>query len=208
MTGVSQTPLIQTALHLSRLVLVIVCVAMSNFAASQTADTAAPIVEVEELEEAVADRSQVFTVQIADDKQLRDATLYYRRAGELPYTPVPLKALGDSGFYSVAVPTDASDLRSIEYYVEARDEADNRTVSGFAFDPYLRTLLPSIEADTQQLVEQTGPSSDSQQNNNPSFFQRRWVQITLGVIAAGLVVSMIDDDASDSQVVPIQINLQ
>ncbi len=208
MTGVSQTPLFRSVLHLSRLVLAVICVAMSNFAVSQTADLVAPVIELEELEEAAADRSQVFTVQIAEDIQLRDATLYYRRTGQSPYTPTPLKPLGNSGFYSASVPTDANDLRAIEYYVQARDDAGNRTVSGFAFDPYLRTLLPSIKAEVQQRADQNSTSNASQQNNNPSFFQRRWVQISLGVIAAGVIVSLVDDDGEDSQVVPIQINLQ
>lgn len=214
MTGVSQTPPARSVLYLAQLVLTIMCVTLSSFAVSQTndttADTVAPVIELEQLEEATADRTQVFTVQIAEDIQLRDATLYYRRAGQLPYTPAEMKPLGTSGFYSVSIPTDTSDLRAIEYYVQARDEAGNRTVSGFAFDPYLRSLASSTQAEGQQRVEQVSPSPASQPNNSPSFFQRRWVQVTLGVIAAGVIVSLADDDGGgeDSQVVPIEINLQ
>jgi len=208
MNGVSHTHPARPVLHLSQLILAIVCVLGSSLALSQTADTVAPVIELEELEQAAADRSQVFTAQIAEDNQLRDATLYYRREGQLPYTPAPMQPLGNSGFYSVSIPTDTSDLRSIEYYVQARDEAGNRTVSGFAFDPYLRILLPSAEVVTQQRIGQTSTAPAAQTDNSPSFFQRRWVQITLGVIAAGVVVSLVDDDGNDSQVVPIQFNLQ
>lgn len=208
MTGASRSPLVRSVLHHSRVVLAVICVVVSNFAFSQPIDTIAPVIELEELDEAVADRTQVFTAQIAEDIQLHDATLYYRRTGQLPFTPAPMQALGSSGFFSVSIPTDASDLRSIEYYLQARDEAGNRSVSGFAFDPYIRTLLPAAEAETLQRADQTSPSPASKPDNGPSFFQRRWVQITLGVLAAGVVVSLVDDDGDDSQVVPIQFNLQ
>ncbi len=116
--------------------------AMPGFA--QETDTVAPIIELEELEDGVADRSQVFTVLIAEDVGLQDATLFYRREGQLPFTAAAMQPLGNTGFYSVSIPTDNSDLRTIEYYLQARDLAGNRTVSGFAFDPYRRTLQPSV----------------------------------------------------------------
>lgn len=210
MNGASRSTFTKNFLLLSRIALAILCTIVNGFAYSQTVDTVAPIIELEELEEAIADRSQVFTVQIAEDVQLRDATLYYRRTGQLPYTPAPMQALGNSGFYSVSVPTDSSDLRTIEYYVQARDEAGNRTVSGFAFDPYMRSLLPATATEAQPDANAIQNSSvpDQQQDSNTSFFQRRWVQITLGVLAAGVVVSLVDEDGEDSQVVPIQFNLQ
>ncbi|MFK7852904.1 MAG: hypothetical protein AB8B79_02280 [Granulosicoccus sp.] len=210
MNSAGRSLLTTQLLRMSRIALAIVCTIVNSFTFAQTADTVAPIIELEELQEAIADRSQVFTVQIAEDVQLRDATLYYRRTGQLPYTPAPMQALGNSGFYSVSVPTDSSDLRTIEYYVQARDEAGNRTVSGFAFDPYMRSLLAptTSEAEPKTAAVQNSSVPDRQQQNTPSFFQRRWVQVTLGVIAAGVVVSLVDEDGEDSQVVPIQFNLQ
>lgn len=190
-------------------------------AVAQETDTVAPIIELEELEDGVADRSQVFTVQIAENTGLEDATLYYRREGQLPFTPAPMQAVGNTGFYSVSIPTDYSDLRTIEYYVQARDTAGNRTVSGFAFDPYRRTLQPSL-APLQQPGSpnetQSGSATRSpagtpapgvrQSRNSSPLLQRRWVQITLGVLAVGVIASLATDEGKDSRVVPLTFNLQ
>lgn len=179
---------------------------------AQTIDTQAPIIELEELSEGVADLTQVFTVQIAEYGELKDATLYYRREGQLPFTPAPMQALDTTGYFSVSIPTDATDVRTIEYYVQARDEAGNRTVNGFAFDPYKRTL----SASPASLAPQTNATNvpvlavpvTSQAGATPSFLKRRWVQITLGVLAVGALASLASDSTNDSEVVPLTFNLR
>jgi len=140
-------------------------VMLINVAFAQSADTVGPVIELEELAEAQAGSSQVFTVLIAEDVALKDATLYYRRAGQQPFTPAQMEALGETGYFSVSIPTDSDDLRTIEYYVQARDEAGNRTVSGFAFDPYQRQIEPSTEI-VQQANEATvvAPEAPTQQS--------------------------------------------
>ena len=221
MPGINRAKTMQnSALNLSVLLVLFLCiVALPSLA--QGADTVAPIIELEELEDGVADRSQVFTVQIAEDVGLQDATLYYRREGQLPFTPAPMQPLGNTGFYSVVIPTDNSDLRTIEYYVQARDLAGNRTVSGFAFDPYRRTLQPfvasvqqpgSLEAaqigSTTRSPAGTPEAAARQTRNTAPLLRRRWVQITLGVLAVGVVASLAKDDGQDSREVPLTFNLQ
>jgi len=175
---------------------------------AQGADTFAPIIELEEMAESVADRTQVFTVQIAEDELLKDATLYYRREGQLPFTPAPMEPLGDTGYFSVSIPTSTTDLRTIEYYVQARDEAGNRTVSGFAFDPYKRMLTASIKNKSIESSSNTKPLAEPP-SVNPPLLKRRWVQITLGVLAVGALASLASDNGgSDSEVVPLTFNLQ
>lgn len=177
-------------------------------AIAQDVDTFAPVIELEELAQGVADLSQVFTVQIAEDVSLKDATLYHRREGQLAFTPSLMAPLSNTGFFSVTIPTNPSDLRSIEYYIQARDEAGNRTVNGFAFDPYTRTLSESpltISADPISNIS----SAENQPSTAPVFYKRRWVQITLGILAVGAVASLASgDDGDDSTVVPLTINLQ
>jgi hypothetical protein len=175
----------------------------------QNIDTVGPVIEVEELVEGEAGQTQVFTVLIAEDVLLRDATLYYRRAGQLPFITAPMQALGDTGYFSVSIPTDDTDLRTIEYYVQARDDAGNRSISGFAFDPYQRRLQPSsnisANAATQASVESI--PTPSEEANTP-ILRQRWVQITLGVVALGILASLANSDGGDSQVVPLTFNLQ
>lgn len=173
---------------------------------AQAVDSTPPVIELEELVEGVADLSQVFTVQIAEDGVLIDAILYFRRSGQQPYMSVPMTPLGDSGFFSVSIETDPEDLRPIEYYVQARDAGGNRTVSGYAFDPYIRNLAPAERV--VQRSEISRQSSD-EASRVPPFLQRRWVQITLGVVAVGIAASVLSSDGSeDTTVVPVQINLE
>lgn len=174
---------------------------------AQAVDTTPPIIELEELIEGVADLSQVFTVQIAEDGLLKDATLYHRRAGQAPYTRAPMQPLGTTGYFSVTIETDPKDLRAIEYYVQARDEAGNRSVSGFAFNPYIRNLTP---ADPVTQRAQVGTNAENQPvSGTTPLLERRWFQITLGVVAVGLAASLLNDDGGeDTQLVPVTINLE
>lgn len=177
----------------------------SASAFAQAVDSTPPVIELEELVEGVADLSQVFTVQIAEDGVLSDATLYYRREGQQPYLSAPMIPLGSSGFFSVSIETDPDDLRPIEYYVQARDEGGNRTVSGFAFDPYVRTLAPA-----ERVVERAEVNTGSPQASGlPPFLQQRWVQVALGVVAVGIAASVLSgDDGEDTVLVPVTINLE
>jgi hypothetical protein len=175
----------------------------------QNIDTVGPVIELEELVEGEAGQTQVFTVLIAEDVLLRDATLYYRRAGQLPFITAPMQALGDTGYFSVSIPTDDTDLRTIEYYVQARDDAGNRSISGFAFDPYQRRLQPSSKISANAATQATVESipTPSEEANTP-ILRQRWVQITLGVVALGILASLANSDGGDSQVVPLTFNLQ
>ncbi len=179
-------------------------------ASAQSIDLTGPVIELEELADGEADFTQVFTVQIVDDVLLKDATLYYRREGQLPFTPAPMEALGDTGYFSVSIPTDNTDLRTLEYYVQARDDAGNRTVSGFAFDPYQRTLQASSKISSTETPEASVVLTPVTSNEEaaPSILQKRWVQVTLGILAAGVLASMASSGGDDSQVVPLTFNLQ
>lgn len=188
--------------------LIMLCV-WSAAAHAQNIDTIAPVVELEELAEGVADQSQVFTVLVAEDQTLKDVTLYYRRAGQLPFIAARMEPLGNTGYFSASVPTELDDTRTFEYYIQARDEAGNRTVSGFAFDPYLRTIAPSPEQLNTASNNNSDPvSASTSVNAKPPLLKRRWVQVTLGVIAIGAIASLAGDDGEDTQVVPLTFNLQ
>ena len=183
-----------------------------SFGHAQSTDTAPPLIELEELSDGTADRSQVFTAQVIEDNELEGVTLYYRRAGQLPFTPAPMETLGTTGYYSVSIPTDSGDTRTIEYYVQAQDESGNRTVSGYAFDPYQRTLTPfpeplnSTKNTSTNLA--TSPGTASVPDASPPLLKRRWFQVTLGIIAAGVLASAVQDSSEDSEVVPLTFNVK
>ncbi|MFT6874428.1 MAG: hypothetical protein ACI9XK_002426 [Granulosicoccus sp.] len=213
MTGVKATRSSKSVLqHLSAWCLLALSLSIFSMqpAFGQNVDTTGPVIELEELAEAEADQTQVFTVLIAEDVLLLDAILYYRREGQLPFIPAPMLALGDTGYFSVSIPTDNTDFRTIEYYVQARDDAGNRTISGFAFDPYQRRLQPSSKISASPAVQATVQPIPTplEKANTPPILRQRWVQITLGVVVVGILASLASSDSSNSQVVPLRFNLQ
>lgn len=177
---------------------------------AQSVDSTAPVIELEELTDGVADSAQVFTIRVEEDNQLREVTLYYRRAGQFPYTSAPMKTVGDTGYFSVSIPTDNKDLRTIEYYVKAVDASGNQTVSGFAFDPYRRTLKDGpipLQPASSPATGDVAPAPQS--DGKPPLLQRRWVQITLGVLAVGAIASLASDSGGDeTRIVPLTFNVQ
>lgn len=191
--------------------LVLLAVVANPAIAQNVPDTEPPIIEIEALTESVADNTQVFAAQIAEDRVLLDAILYFRRQGQDSFTGVEMSPLGDTGYYSVSIETDPRDLRTIEYYVQARDESGNRTVSGFAFDPFQRELLPATTRITQSGGTSNGTTSSGA--NTPSepitpAYKRPWVQIALGVLALGVLASAAGGGGSpDGPTQSIRINI-
>jgi len=163
-------------------------------------DTEPPIIEIETLGESVADNTQVFAAQIAEDRVLLDAILYYRRQGQDAFSGAVMKPLGDTGYFSVSIETDITDLRTIEYYVQARDESGNRTVSGFAFDPFQRTLLPASVSISQNTSAQGSTNSGTGASSEiiKPAFKRPWVKVALGVLALGVLASAAGGGGSSS----------
>jgi len=152
-------------------------------------DIRAPIVELVPMAEADADAAQVFTVRAADNEYLRDVTLYHRRDGQIPYQTEPMKQIGSSVYYAATVETDPTDLRSIQYYIQARDASGNRTVDGFAFDPYSRLLNENTSIAAQQELNLNSTPNVITQDSTTTSSRIKWWHLALGVIAAGAIAS-------------------
>lgn len=169
---------------------------------SSSPDTRSPVIELEAIGEAQADKSQVFTVQVVDDRLLKDVILYHRRDGQQAFSRVVMNPLADSAFFTTSITTDPTDLRSIQYYIQARDEGGNRTVQGYAFDPYTRVLIANNTIiDNQPIVPAETVSSSG---------GIRWWHIALGVIAVGALLSAADggdSGAGDDGTVPLTVNV-
>jgi len=172
----------------------------ANVIAQTVPDIEPPVISPEIVTSAVADVSQVFTVQASDNQTLGDVSLHFRRSGESIFQRVLMESVGDTGFFSVVVDTDPEDFRAFEYYTQALDLNGNRTVSGFAFEPFVRTLTEgSGTTVTQEPVGTPEPSTDGavasgtappvQEPIPPSRPNRKWLWITLGVLAAGAVAA-------------------
>lgn len=210
---------------------VLICSHSTAVVAQAIPDIDAPIVEIEIVDFAAADLSQVFTVQAADDFNLGDVSLHYRRAGENVFQKVLMESVGDTGYFSVAIETDPTDLRSFEYYAQALDLTGNRTVKGFAFDPFVRMIGPASESSLAK-TQPAEPASNTGANSNavaaaatttaatdlskPRISTtRKWVYVALGVLAAGAIASLAtggdsgggSSDGDNSTTVPLTVIL-
>ena len=174
-------------------------------AMAQTApDVESPIIEIEAVLEADAGSTQVFTALVADDRSLKDVTLYHRRAGRQAFDRALMLPRGIAGYYSVELATDPDDLRPIEYYVQARDQGGNRSISGFAFDPYQRkinasnTVVEPVELTTpaEPVVKATVTPIDVASKPERKSSNTKWWAVGLAVVA-GLVIASSSDSSND-----------
>lgn len=176
--------------------------------AQSAVDVQAPVIELAPMAEAEADDVQVFTVQAADNEALKDVILYYRRAGQLPYQQAPMNQIGSSQYYVANIDTDHTDLRDFQYYIQARDESGNRTVDGFAFDPYTRSLVENSAYAAQQALNLSAAPDVLVEQTSPTTSSIKWWHLALGVLAAGAIASTVgSDDGSQRDLAPLTVNL-
>ncbi len=171
--------------------------------AQSSPDTRSPLIELDAVAEAQADNSQVFTAQVVDDRILRDVLLYYRRSGQQAFTPIVMTPIGSTSYYTASLDTTPEDLRAIEYYVQARDEAGNRTVEGFAFDPYTRVLTAN---NALSLATNATPAAPSQTATS----SLRWWHVAAGVLIVGALASAANgssDSGTNEETAPLTFNL-
>ncbi len=163
--------------------------------AQASPDVYAPVIDLDALASSQADNTQVFSARVTDDRELEDVILFHRRAGQAPFQRTVMEPIGSTEYFSASISTDVSDLRTIEYYLQARDASGNRSVEGYAFDPYGRSLSAN------KLLAQTPVSTTFVTDNNTNASSRggiKWWHIALGVLAAGAIASSASSSGSDN----------
>jgi len=183
--------------------------------AQSSPDIRSPVIELTVIAESEANNTQVFTAQVIEDNLLKDVFLYFRRSGQQPFTPVAMTQVGTSDNYSATLTTDPTDLRAIEYYIQARDEGGNRTVEGYAFDPYTRVLIANetiINTTAEPSNPSTEPVTTQANQTSQSTSKVRWWHIVAGVVVVGAVASLASGDSSDGgssedNTVPLTVNI-
>ena len=194
---------------LSAWLAIVLAITQTGFspAMAQTApDIESPIIEIEAVLEADAGETQVFTALVADDRLLKDVTLYHRRAGRQAFDRAVMLPRGIAGYYGVELSTDPTDLRAIEYYVQARDQGGNRSISGFAFDPYQRKINanntlaePVVELSTpaEPIAQATATPIDVTPKPIRKSSNTKWLAIGLAVVV-GTVIASSGSSSNDS----------
>jgi len=173
-----------------------------------------PVIELDESNEGIAGETQVFTAQVTDDRALRDVKLYYRFSGQDAYIDLFMTRLGDTDYFSANVNTTDSETRSIEYYIQARDEGGNRVIKGFAFDPFVRFLIqpppdpePTAQVEPEEEpvpTEQADPAIATIETATEPVEERKsggfnWWYVALGVLAVGVIAATVGNDDSNPQ---------
>lgn len=108
---------------------------------AQSADSEPPVIELELVEQGVRGETQVFSATVRDDNQVSSMTLHYRFGTDSAYAAVPMSIIQGTSIYTASVDTNDTTAGVIQYYMEAKDAGGNRTVQGFAFDPFDRALV-------------------------------------------------------------------
>ena len=123
---------------------------------AQDLDSSPPVIESRPVEQGIKGETQVFTATVTDDTGVASVFLHYRLDGESVYQDRQMEPLGSTGIYTTSLSTD-SEIDSIQYYLEATDLAENRTLQGFAFDPIERELVeravPVVDAPAVEVPE-------------------------------------------------------
>ena len=147
----------------------------------EAGDTDPPLIEFEPVERGVRGDTQVVSAGITDDVAVDSATLHYRLDADAPYRSLAMEPLRGTSIYSASVETADTGAEVLQYYVEARDAAGNRSIRGFAFDPLERAL---VEGDAPAVAAESAAAPE------PGLSTRQKVLYgVLGVIAVGAIAA-------------------
>ncbi len=114
---------------------------ISNTAWAQNLDSEPPVIELEIVNEGVRSETQVFSATVTDNIAVTSVMLNFRYDGERSYSSASMTQIPNTSIYTVSLDPGPINANAIEYYVEARDAGDNRTLQGFSFDPLDRALV-------------------------------------------------------------------
>ncbi len=156
-------------------------------------DVEPPLIEHQTISEVEADSRQSFFATVVDDDELDSVTLFYRFDNDPTYSTALMNRVSFSSTYIAHIPTNPASDRNIEYYIQARDKAGNRTVRGYAFNPLLRVIKvaePSLTAPVS--TPETTAAATTQTSGT-----KRVIYVVLGVLAAGLVASLAGAGKTD-----------
>ncbi len=152
---------------------------ISGSADTQAADFSAPLIELplSNLHEKSASVRQI-AVKVEDDNGVASVTLYYRIIGEGGvYNTLPLLPSSNPAIYTVNLPAEAFVKPGIEFYIEAKDIANNISQSPFPGTPRRMAVNKSPQTTAQNWTKKIN-----------------WWWVALGVVATGAV--LYDDETT------------
>lgn len=188
-------------MQLCLLVLALVLPSQQLMAQSGGLDVSPPEIEHESLVTGKAGEMQTFSVNVSDDRDVRQVVLFYRSEAKSEYANVLMREVADLGKYSASV-TTKSDQKVIEYYIEASDTGGNRVLKGFPFYPLVRQLEATQSLVTSQPIRTEQPRAEVKSNSSKVLY------IVLGIVAVGALVAASDKGSGTSaELVPLSIGV-
>ncbi len=165
-------------------VLFSVLLVVPGYANAQAVDVEPPTIEHESVDQGVRGETQVFSATVADNNAISSMTLHYRFGSTTGYITVPMSPISGTSIYTASVDTANASSDLIQYYMEARDTGGNRTVQGFAFDPFERVL---VDDDAAIVTDTTSanPTVVAAAPRERMSTQRKIIYGLLGVLVVG-----------------------
>ena len=160
---------------------------ISNTAWAQDLDSEPPVIELEIVNEGVRGETQVFSATVTDNVEVTSVMLNFRYDGETSYSSASMTLIPNTAIYTASLDPGPITANAIEYYVEARDGFDNRTLQGFSFDPLDRSLV-SANAITASTATQ-GPSLST---------SRKIIYGVLGLLVVGALAASSSSSSGGS----------
>lgn len=163
------------------------------YAQSVPIDVEPPLIEHAIVNTVEAGIRQSFFATVVDDDELDSVSLYYRFQSDPAYSTIPMNRVSYSSTYIAHVPTKTTSDRNIEYYIQARDKAGNRTVRGYAFNPLVREINLPDATPVATVAEPNGATSGTTGRG------RTVLYVVLGVLTLGLIAGSLGGDETVEQ---------
>lgn len=171
---------------------------------AQTLDTEPPDVGFDAVDESRKGDSQVFTVTATDNESIQSVVIFYRLGPDATYQATDMTRIGATDLYTLTIPAESipQSVELIQYYIEAKDQAGNRTLQGFSFDPAERVLVDFGSTNavntSPQTEEQAEPEPRSESVLGSLSTTQKVVYTALGVIVVGALIAAAGSDSEGS----------
>ena len=163
-----------------------------------------PLIELELVESGTAGDTQVFSANITDNGNFLDVEFFYRFDSFADFRQIPMTVIPGTSFYTATVELTSRDVGVIEYYINVRDEDNNKVTKGFAFDPLSRLLIapesPVLTAEPTVTPAATTPPAATGRSTGRTLLYVGLAVLAVGAIAA--VASAGGDSSGGSPTTP------
>jgi len=149
-------------------------------------DTTPPLIEHQPSASVTSNEPQRIEARVTDAGGVDRVVLFHRAAPDGEFERTVMEAAGDDRYVATLAPPARA--TTIEYFIEARDEAGTRAMRGSRFAPLERTLGPGGD-DTDASVGGAEVLTDTDESGGESAPSRTLWYVVGGAVLLGLVAA-------------------